>query len=166
MSQETNDLLSQDNEPAKLPTGLNVLTILTFIGCALELYNTTSSFLKGKAALDEFEKNQEKLSEAPAWARKFASPEMHDLLQKSIENKMPLFIVGLVAVALCVYGAVEMRKLKKQGYLLWLLGELLPFVSLIIFTGTLYFKTFLVYFAIIPVVFILLYTLQRKHLRY
>lgn len=166
MSQETNDLLAPEQEPAKLNTGLNVLTILTFIGSAYELYNTISSFLKGRAALEEFEKNQEKMAEAPSWAKKFASPEVHELLQKSIENKLPLFILGLVAVALCVYGAVEMRKLKKQGYLLWLIGELLPFISLIVFTGTIFFKTFLVYFSVIPVIFILLYTFQRKNLRY
>lgn len=167
MSQETQDMIPQEEySEKKLPAGLNVLTILTFIGSAYELYSTVSNFLKGRAALDEFEKNQDKLADAPAWAKKFASPEVHDLMVKSLENRIPLMIMGLVGVALCVYGAIEMRKLKKQGYILWLSGEILPYLSLIIFTGGLFFKTFLVYFMIIPVIFILLYTIQRKHLKY
>jgi hypothetical protein len=35
MSQDTKDLLGNESETPKLSSGLNVLTILTFIGCAL-----------------------------------------------------------------------------------------------------------------------------------
>lgn len=166
MSQDTtNEVLNyaEQDEP-KLNTGLNVLTILTFIGCAYELYSTVKNFLSGRKALDEFEKAQDQLAEAPAWAKKFASPEVHELMQKSLDNKLPILIVGLVAIALCTYGAIEMRKLKKQGFTLWLIGEILPYISLVIFTGTIFFKTFLVYFTIIPIIFILLYFFQRKNL--
>ena len=70
--------MNQENftEEKKLPTGLNVLTILTFIGCALELYNTVSGFLSGKKALEEMEKAQEKLAEGPSWAKNLAGPEV------------------------------------------------------------------------------------------
>jgi hypothetical protein len=167
MTQATTDVLDYDEQhPPKLTTGLNVLTILTFIGCAYELYSTLNNFLSGKKALEEFEKAQEKLAEAPAWARKFASPEMHDMLVKSLENKVPLVIIGLVSIALCVFGAIEMRKLKKQGFTFWVIGEVLPYIGVIIFIGGAFFKTILVYFTIIPVIFILLYLLQRKNLRY
>jgi hypothetical protein len=167
MNQATTDVLDYDEQhPPKLTTGLNVLTILTFIGCAYELYSTVNNFFSGKKALEEFEKAQEKLAEAPAWARKFASPEMHDMLVKSLENKVPLVIIGLVSIALCVFGAIEMRKLKKQGFTFWVIGEVLPYIGVIIFIGGAFFKTILVYFTIIPVIFILLYLLQRKNLRY
>ena len=114
MNQEnTTDVLIAE-EPKKLPSGLNVLTILTFIGSAWELYNTVSNFISGRKALDEFEKNQEKLAEAPAWAQKLAGPDVHDMMVKALDNKIPLFIFGLVGVLLCVYGALQMRKLKKE----------------------------------------------------
>lgn len=161
----TADVLNYSEKP-KLPTGLNVLTILTFIGCAYEVYSTINNFISGKKVLENFEKSQEKLAEAPAWAKNMASPEMHELLIKSLDNKVPLLIVGLISIALCVYGAMEMRKLKKQGFVIWLIGEVLPYVNIIIFTGTIFFKTFLVYFSIIPVIFILLYYFQRKKLIY
>ena len=117
----------------KLPTGLNVLTILTFVGCAWELYSTVNNFIGGKKALEEMEKAQEKLAEAPAWARKLAGPEVQEMMLQSFNNKVPIFIIGLIAVTLCFYGALQMRKLKKEGYFLWLVGEILPFIGSVIF---------------------------------
>ena len=165
MTQETSpDVLNFDeNSKPKLPTGLNVLTIFTFIGCAWELYSDVKNFLGGKKALEELEKAQDKLAEAPAWARKFAGPEVQEMMQQALNNKIPLLIIGLAAVALCLYGALQMRKLKKEGYLLWLVGELLPFIGSAIFIPAFY-GTIFIYFGIFPLIFIILYTLQRKHL--
>jgi hypothetical protein len=166
MTEITNEHLNfaaeQNNK--KLPTGLNVLTILTFIGCAYELYSNVSNFLKGRKAIEEMEKAQEQMAAAPSWAKKMMGPDMMEFITKSFENRIPLLIVGLIGTALCVYGALEMRKQKMQGYYLWLAGEILPWIGIILFTGTIIFKTFIVWFLIIPIIFILLYTLQRKHL--
>jgi hypothetical protein len=165
MTQETTpDVLTLDeNVKPKLPAVLNVLTILTFIWCAWELYSDVKNFLGGKKALDELEKAQDKLAEAPAWARKLAGPEVQEMMQQALNNRIPLLIIGLVAVSLCFYGALQMRKLKKEGYLLWLIGELLPFVGSAIFIPAFY-NTMFVYFAIFPLIFIILYTTQRKRL--
>ncbi len=150
-------------EKPKLPTGLNVLTILTFIGSAWELYSTLNNFLGGKKALAEMEKAQEKLAEAPAWARKLAGPEVQEMMQQGLDNRVPILIIGLVAISLCFYGALQMRKRKKEGYILWLVGEVLPFVGTAIFIPA-FFNTVFIYFAIFPLIFIILYTMQRKHL--
>lgn len=160
----TADVLSQDDhEKPKIPTGLNVLTIFTFIGCVWELYNNVKNFSGGRKALEEFEKAQDKLAEAPAWARKFAGPEVHEMMVKALENRIPLFIIGMVGTVLCFYGALQMRKLKKEGYILWLVGEVLPYIGTAIFLPV-FFNTIFIYFAIIPLLFIILYTMQRKHL--
>ncbi len=165
MTQQTSpDVLNFDqNIKPKLPTGLNVLTILTFIGSAWELYNTISGFTGGKKSLAELEKAQDKLAEAPAWAKKLAGPEVQEMMSQAINNRVPLLIMGLIAVALCVYGALQMRKLKKEGYFIWLVGEILPYITSIIFVPAL-FNTIFIYFSVIPVMFIILYTIQRKHL--
>lgn len=160
----TADVLQFDDRPKpKLPAGLNVLTILTFIGCAWEVYNNIQNFIGGKKALEEFEKAQDKLAEAPAWAKKLAGPEVHEMMVQGIDNRIPLFIIGFIGTILCFYGALQMRKLKKEGYLLWLVGEVLPILGAIIFLPV-FFKTIFVYFLIIPVIFIILYTVQRKNL--
>jgi hypothetical protein len=130
------------------------------------LYNAVSGFLGGKEALEKIDKAQEKLADAPAWAKKLAGPEVREMLEKSLDNKKPILIIGLVGIALCFYGALEMRKMKKQGYILWLIGELLPVFGAIFFIGSIFFQTIYVYFMIFPAIFILLYTLQRKNLRY
>lgn len=166
MTQETNpDVLTfGENTKPKIPAGINVLTILTFIGCAWELYSNIKNFIGGKKALDELEKAQDKFAEAPGWAKKFAGPEVQEMMLQALNNRVPLLIIGLVSVALCFYGALQMRKLKKEGYILWLAGEILPYVSSAIFMSAL-FNTIFIYFAIFPLLFILLYTLQRKHLK-
>lgn len=158
-----NDLLQASNDKPKIPSGLNVLTILTFIACAWELYSTVNNFIGGKKSMEEMEKAQEKLAEAPAWAKKFAGPEVMQMMEDSLNNRVPLLIIGLIAVSLCFYGALQMRKLKKEGYYMWLIGELLPYIGLIIFVPA-FFKTMYIYFSIFPVLFIILYTFQRKHL--
>lgn len=166
MTQETSpDVLNfGENTKPKLPVGLNILTILTLIWCAVELYQTVSNFFGGKKSLEEMEKAQEQLANAPAWAKKMAGPEVQEMMQQGLDNKVPLMIIGLVAVGLCVYGAIQMRKLKKEGYFMWLAGEVLPFISAAIFMPAL-FSTIYIYFSVFPLLFILLYTLQRKHLK-
>ncbi len=164
MSTETTDVLQFNEEgKPKLPAGLNVLTILTFIGCVWELYSNTKNFLGGKKALEEFEKNQEKIAEGPAWLKKLAGPEVQEMMVQGFENRVPVFIISLAGTLLCFYGALQMRKLKKDGYWLWLAGEVLPYITTVIFIP-LFFKTIFVYFIIIPILFIILYTMQRKHL--
>lgn len=166
------DLISNDftaEDKSKLPTGLNVLTILTIIGTIL------FSFIGGVWGFLSAEKTYKntkdlldsgKLDEAPAWARGMMTPEMLEMQHKMLENKFPILIITLVAGALCLYGALEMRKRKKQGYILWLVGEILPMLATVIFIGTNAMKGFGLIGVLIPVVFIILYTINKKELIY
>ena len=107
--------------------------------------------------------------ETPAFVRSMMgdAAEYEMMVTKSLENKLPILIISLVAAALCFYGALQMRKLNKQGYILYLIGEILPFISLAIFLGTFAMKGFAFYFSAgIAILFILMYTSQRKHLIY
>lgn len=149
-----------------LPSGLNVLTILTFIGCGIGFISSIWSFINADKAYKNIMDAQDKIADAPAWAKKMMGPEMVDIARKSMENKLPILLLGLVATALCVYGALEMRKLKKQGFILWLAGEILPLVAGIIFIGTGMFNGFGLIALLFPVVFIILYAVQRKYLVY
>jgi hypothetical protein len=151
-------------EENKLPSLLNVLTILTFIGCAFELFSQIKNFISGEDNLEKIRKAQVNIDQMPAFARKFVGPEVLEMTQKTLDNKVPLLIISLLSIGLCTYGAVEMRKLKKQGYMLWIVGELLPIVGSLIFIGTILFQTIFIYFSIFPIIFIILYTTQRKYL--
>ena len=86
--------------------------------------------------------------------------------RKTMENKIPILLLNLVGVALCAYGAIEMRKLKKQGFILWLAGEVVPIITSFLFVGVGVFKGFSAIILLFPITFIILYSVQRKNLVY
>ena len=167
MSQEINpnDSLN-DFDKSKLPSSINVLTILTIVWSCISVLlaiwgfiSAKSSYEKTKDALDSG-----KLDNLPGWMKGMVNADTLEMQRKMMENKLPVLIITLVALALCIYGAMEMRKLKKQGYLYWLIGELLPVIGTIAFIGTMPFKGFGLIGLAFPAVFIILYTVNRKYL--
>ncbi len=98
--------------------------------------------------------------------KKMYTPEAIELTRVGYENRIPITIISLVAIALCLYGAIQMRTLKKQGYFLWLIGEILPLIGTVIFIGTAAFSNFSgILLIFIIALFVLLYSLQLKYLR-
>ena len=81
-------------------------------------------------------------------------------------NMIPSIIVGVLGAVLCIVAAVMMRKLKKDGYWIYIAGELLPLITAFILMGTRQFTgiTSIIFAVGIPVLFIVLYTLQKKNL--
>ena len=155
-------------EENKLPTSLNVLTILTFIGSAIGLYSSLSSFFGGEKNIARMEEAYNKMdANTPQFVKDMVSPEKIDLMKVMEANKYPMLIFGLVGLVLCIMGALQMRKLKMQGYYLWLIGEILPIIASVIFIGVGIFKGIVgIFLVIFLLVFIILYTVQRKHLKH
>ncbi len=154
-----------------LPTGLNVLTILTFIGSGIQLLGVAFGFFSAKKSYEEKDKMLAQMdsAEMPGFFKAMMpNPQNYEeMVTKSFENRLPLLVLGLLASALCVYGAIQMRQLKKQGYLFYVVGQVLPFISTVLFLGMFMFAG--VGFAVstaITILFILLYTINRKHLKY
>ncbi len=168
----TTDTLNYDqNTKPKLPTGLNVLTILTFIGCAIQLIGSVYGYMTAQKNYEGMDDVIAKMNSdsMPAWAKSMMGDPEHfkELITKSYENRIPLVLLSLVAVALCFYGALQMRKLKKQGYLLYVIGEVLPFLTQALFIGVFVLSGFAMIFGVcIALLFIILYTVQRKKLVY
>ena len=162
----TGNLEFAEGEHPSLPSGLNVLTILTFVGCAIAFISSVWSYINADKSYKQLVDSQDKLAEAPAWAKSMMGPEMVAIAKKSMENKLPILLLGIVATALCLYGAIEMRKLKKQGFILWLVGEVLPIITGVLFIGTGIFGGFGLIGLLFPIVFIVLYLVQRKYLIY
>lgn len=173
MNQEnTADVLNYDqNNKPKLSSGLNVLTILTFIGCALQLLGSAWGFFSAQKSYEGMDKMIEQMNSdsMPSWAKSMMGDPEHlvEMITKSYENRIPIFLLSLAAVGLCFYGALQMRKLKKQGYLLYVIGEILPFLIQVLFIGTFTLTGMgMIVGACIALLFILLYTMQRKNLVY
>lgn len=148
----------------KLPGSINVLTILTFIGSGLGLIFSIWGFTRAQKSYEDMQKmmNSDDFEKLPAFARKMYSPESLEFMRKSYENRLPIMILSVLGCVLCIYGAMEMRKLKQNGYWLWLTGELLPFATFI-FTGFVLGINLYIMVIIIGL-FIILYSTQRKYL--
>ncbi|MFT3936284.1 MAG: hypothetical protein QM726_21825 [Chitinophagaceae bacterium] len=160
------DILMPEQKP-KLPSGINVLTILTFIGCGLGLIGAVYNFFTAKSSLDKMEAalNSANYDSMPAMAKKFLSPEALEVARKTYENRIPLNLIGIIAIVLCFVGAMQMRQLKAQGYMLYIIGEVLPLVGYVIFLGAGFLTGFSGIIGIaFTLLFVLLYTAQRKYL--
>jgi hypothetical protein len=164
-SYQTNDVLTE-HRPKELPGMLNVLTILTFIGCGLSYLGSLYGYFSNTdpdKQIAKIREAQEKMGEG------FGSKMMEgsiDMIQKSYDNRYLLLITGLLFTTLCLIGAMRMRKLKKSGYYLYLIGELAPVVLAVGLFGSSFFSAMGILFsALIAVIFVILYSTQLKHLQ-
>ncbi|MEP6676094.1 MAG: hypothetical protein ABJA78_13110 [Ferruginibacter sp.] len=162
----TNDFLEYDNGNTGVPKGINVLTILTFIGCAVSVLgifvmqwfgNLVTKVINDPASMD-------KMTEAKR-AQILKSKEMFDLYH---ENRIPLLIVVLLGVALCIWGAVKMRQRKKDGFYIYVFGEIAPIIASAVIIGFSVQYSSPLSYALgmgIPLLFIILYSQQLKHMK-
>jgi hypothetical protein len=161
----TKDLLEYDDSgKAILPTGLNVLTILTFIGCSIFGLLTLFMPFLYRLAIKLMDKTKSSGEDIPA--KKLADMEKSRAsMELALQNAVPLIIIGMAGIILCFVGALWMRKFKKDGYWLYVAGQIVPLAGSVIIMGQYQFSDWKSYAGfIIPIVFILLYTTQRKYL--
>jgi len=157
---------SRDEKPP-LPSGINILTILTFVGSGIGLLMTLFLPMLYKFLLGMMDKAVASGQDIPAdkLAEMQKSRAVMELTQA---NMLPIIAIGLIGIGLCVWGAIWMRKLKKDGYWIYVGGELLPLIANFILLGTAQFTgvTSILMAVGIPILFVVLYTMQRKHLIY
>ena len=158
------DLLQDTPTSQGLPKALHVLTILTFIGSALGLIMSllTPMFMKfGKTMMDKAMTMSSELS-----AQQLADLEKSRRMMELTEaNMTPLLILGVLGAVGCFLGALWMRKLKKDGFTVYVAAQIIPLVGSLILMGEYYFSDWKNYLGVlIPLIFIFLYARQRKHL--
>lgn len=152
------------DQKEKLKT-LRILTVLTFVGCGFAYLLTLAMPLLQDFTLDMMNK-------AVNSGKDLSPKEIADMekakatIMLSKANLIPLVSISLVGTTMCLVGAIWMRKLKKDGFWIYSVGEILPLAGSLIFMGTSQFDgAFSTIMAIgVPVLFIVLYAMQRKHL--
>jgi hypothetical protein len=153
-------------EPKKLPDMLNVLTILTFIGSGFALLFQLYYSFNAKKFYDLTIANQDKMAEAPSWAKSMQGPDPIGVATRTYENRTAILLLGVVAVLLCIYGAIQMRQFKKNGFYIYAVGEILPTISTAIFIGGAALSGFgLIFTLFFTALFIILYATQLKYLK-
>lgn len=146
---------------------INVLSILTFIGCALQLIMTFATKWLMSFAL--------KMADNPELLEKMSAKEREQMLRGKeafdvyMQYQIPLIIISLIGIALCVYGAIQMRKLKKQGFYAYVVGEWAPLIGSTALMGFgLQFNggvMSIILSLAIPVLFTILYGVQLKRMK-
>lgn len=163
---DMNQTFDMPSEKKSLPTGINVLTILTFIGCGFgALFTLCMSWL-----FKFFLRMMDKAVEAGNVPEsKLAEMEkQRPKIELMLNNVLPLMLISLAGIALCFYGALQMRKLKKEGFYVYVLGQVLPIIGTGLLVG---FATQFsgggsyVFGLAIPLLFIILYAGQLKHMK-
>lgn len=157
-----------NEQPAKgLPGMLNVLTILTFIGSGLAYISlifgffTNSNFEKQKEKMEDL---QDQMGDSSGMASEMMQGSM-EMAQKSYDNRYILLVSGLLFTTMCVIGAMQMRKLKKSGFLIYTIGELAPVIITAALMGfSLVGGITTAVTAVFAILFVVLYATQRKYL--
>jgi len=159
-----------DDQPkAKTMTAtINVLTILTIIGCGIAFISAIWSLYSSGKSMEQITIMQEqadRISESGSETATNMMLQSIEMVKKQYENRYLLLMVNLLATGLCLFGALEMRKMRKNGYYLWLTGELLPILITVAIIGlNMMGGIVLGVYLLFASVFIILYGMQVKHM--
>ena len=160
-----NDLF--DQQVKGLPGMLNVLTILTFIGCGIAYLSAIYSFYTSanyEKQMAEFEELQDKMGDDSGMGAQMMQGSI-EMLQKTHEYRYIILLSTLLFTTLCLIGAMQMRKLKKSGFTLYTIGELAPIAITAALIGfSLTGGIAILFSAIFAIIFVILYATQRKYL--
>ena len=166
MEQEKNFL--EEFEGKEKTSTLKTLTVLTFIGSGIGLIFGVWGFATGKSSYDKMQQAiaDGTVDKLPSFVRGMYSPEKMEIMRKTVENGLPIFIINIISLGLCIFGAIQMRKLKADGYWMWLIGELLPLFGIVFFIGAGYFSGLSGYVTLAVIgLFVILYSVLKKQLK-
>ena len=142
---------------------LNTLTILTFIGCGLGYIMSVWGYIQSTPEkLAQAQEQRAKMEDGSFGAKMLDSSIQ--MGQINLDNKNLLLIVNLVCITLCLVGALQMRKLKKQGYYLYVAGELAPVVLMAGLVGSRLTGFSMIFSAAFALLFVILYATQLKYM--
>lgn len=153
----------QIEKKAERPTFLTVLCILSFIGNGLGLFQGAMGLLMVGIWSQMFK--------ALSRSGKGLGPAEAEV--QNVFNSITWFsLMFIVASVLCLVGAILMWKLKKSGFILYVLGQGLPVLGTLFLFGFMFsgptvgFGVMIsIFSAIFPIAFVIMYGLNLKHLK-
>lgn len=98
-----------------------------------------------------------------------SSPELSKAMEdmnSAVSNYDTYMYIGIACALLCIVGAVMMWQLKKMGFYVYVVGELVaPILAIVLLGSTAMAGAMAVLGLIIPIVFVVLYGLNLKHMK-
>jgi hypothetical protein len=154
----------EEKDMKNLPQALNVLTILTYIGCAMQVLGAVYTYFTIGASYKTLSGMSGEMGREGMEGFGKIMSGATDVIKKQYENRTILLLLAVVCAAVCFYGAMQMRNRKAMGFNIYVAGELIyPIVSMILI-GLGGFGAFGAIGLIFPIVFVILYAMQRKYL--
>jgi hypothetical protein len=155
----------QNEYKDRLPPTLNVLTILTIIWNAFSILSLFGSFALAPFGYRNAINNQDAIDNMPPIVKSLLG-NTREAARLAYENRVPILLIGLLGVALCFIGALQMRRRKRSGFVLYILGDLAPIASLLFTTVASTFAGITIAFGYgIALLFVILYATQLKYLK-
>ena len=141
------------------PQFLKVLCILTYIGVGVGIIGS----IIGWWTMHAMSAMMDGTAEMPAGVDMSDMDKMEQLMAQMKYINVNT-IVGIIGCLICLIGALQMWKLKKMGFYIYVVGEIAPVIVSAVLMGTAALSGWAILAAIFPVVFIVLYALNLKHL--
>lgn len=141
-----------------LPQPINILTILTFIGSGFQILGGVFNYFMLAYSVKSMER-VESLQKQPR-IKEFGGffKWSYESTLRQYEHRTEMLIITIVTALLCVFGAFQMRKLKKQGFVIYSAGELLlPLATFFLID---FWSSAFSFF--VAVIFIVLYAVHHK----
>jgi hypothetical protein len=163
---QSQDPIDWEVDKNKIPKTLNTLSILSFIGCGFGIIGLVVNLFKKTPTETDFLEMQDKYDKAPDFVKSIMGAHGVEMARKTTENNFSISLLSIIAIALCLYGILRMRALKKEGFYIYVIGELVvPMLTIGIFVGFGLYGGFVLAMSIlIPILFIILYAGQLKRL--
>jgi hypothetical protein len=148
-----------------LPTMLNVLTLLTIIWNPASVLLHFATFAMAPFSYRNSVNANHAIENMPPIMRSlFGNTE--EATRLAFENRLPILLIGLAGAFLCFFGALRMRKRKKAGFVLYIIGDILPILNIVFFTVLSTFTGIAAGIGVgISAIFVILYATQLKYMR-
>ena len=146
-------------EQASLPQGINVLTILSFIGSGFQIISGIIGYFIIPFSVQSV--NETRALEKTREMKPFSGflKWSVDATLRQYELRLPILLITVATALVCIWGALQMRKLKKAGLAVYSAGE----IALPLFTALAVDVWSSLFGFLIALVFVLLFWFQRKH---
>ncbi|MCY1634270.1 hypothetical protein [Marinifilum sp. D737] len=153
-----------ETNPKQRPGLLTALCILTFIGSGFGVLNNIMGMImspiKNFFDPDFFEMALEEVQEEPA--RKFIEQAL-EIGQRALENIFEISLTQFILYAASLTGAILMFQLKKAGFYIYTIAQVLLLFVPAIFVGfNLFINIGILFSSVFTILFIALYAINLK----
>lgn len=155
--------IAENTIPKQRPVFLTVLCILTFCGAGFAIISSLFSIL----TFGQLENSMSEMNNA------FSDTGMGVDFVNSYRWMKISYVLNLVGALLCLAGALFMWKLKKFGFYIYILGQVLPIIGSFMTMNSMFNNSIFANFGVIvmfigmlfPLAFIIMYGLNLKHMK-